>query len=148
MGRFARLVLVIAGALCFAAAAAAEGAAVKVYKTPTCGCCTKWVEHLEANGFRVQSVVLPDLSHLKQSNGISPRLASCHTAFVDGYVIEGHVPAQDIERLLEERPQVAGLTVPRMPIGSPGMEGPNPVRYDVLTFDVSGKTAVFATHGP
>lgn len=148
MGRFVTLLLATAGALCIAGAAAAEGAAVKVYKTPTCGCCTKWVEHLEANGFRVDTLELPDLRLVKQSNGISPQLASCHTAFVGGYVIEGHVPAQDIERLLEERPQVAGLTVPRMPIGSPGMEGPNPVRYDVLTFDGSGKTAVFATHGP
>ena len=138
--------LIAAAALFFAGITAADDAEVTVYKTPTCGCCNKWIEHLEANGFHVKARELPDLQQLKQGNGIPLQLASCHTAFVDGYVIEGHVPAKDIQRLLEERPAVAGLTVPRMPIGSPGMEGPNPVRYDVLTFDGNGKTAVFSTH--
>ena len=141
--------LLAAGAVfVLAGPAAAEKSDVKVYKTPTCGCCTKWIEHLEANGFRVEAKELPDLRGLKQTNGIPPRLGSCHTAIVEGYVIEGHVPAQDIARLLEERPAVAGLAVPGMPIGSPGMEGPNPERYEVLSFDSGGRTTVFATHGP
>ena len=135
--------------VCLAAAPLpASGAELMVYKSPTCGCCSKWIEHLEANGFQVESEDLLDLRALKQTNGIPPRLGSCHTAIVEGYVIEGHVPAQDISRLLEERPAVAGLAVPGMPIGSPGMEGPNPERYEVLSFDGGGKTSVFATHGP
>ncbi|MCH2169624.1 DUF411 domain-containing protein [Myxococcota bacterium] len=121
---------------------------VQVYKTPTCGCCSKWIEHLEANGFSVESHDLPSLAALKRSNGVPRSLSSCHTAFVDGYVIEGHVSAQDIERLLEQRPTVAGLVVPGMPIGSPGMEGRNPQRYDVLTFTADGETSVFSTHQP
>jgi len=145
---FTTLIPAACAALLLAGPAAAENAEVKVYKTPTCGCCTKWIEHLEANGFSVEAQELPDLSFLKRSNGIPAQVASCHTAFVGGYVIEGHVPAPDITRLLKERPAVAGLAVPGMPIGSPGMEGPKPQRYDVLTFDGDGKTAVFATHGP
>ena len=126
----------------------AGGSEIKVYKTPTCGCCTKWIDHLEASGFSVEAQELPDLTTLKRSNGIPQSLSSCHTAFVRGYVIEGHVPARDSERLLKQRPDVVGLTVPGMPVGSPGMEGPNPQRYEVLTFDSGGETTVFATHGP
>ncbi len=118
---------------------------VKVYKTPTCGCCTGWVEHLRAEGFTVEAVDLPDLAQVKRDLGVDTPLMSCHTAVVDGYVVEGHVPASTIRRLLAERPEVTGIAVPGMPIGSPGMEGPNPETYDVLTFRRGGGTAVFET---
>ncbi|NRB28759.1 MAG: DUF411 domain-containing protein, partial [Roseibacillus sp.] len=134
MRAIATLIPAVCAALFLGDPTWADSSEVKVYKTPTCGCCSRWVEHLEANGFSVETQELPDLTTLKLSNGIPRPLSSCHTAFVRGYVIEGHVPAQDIERLLKQRPAVAGLTVPGMPIGSPGMEGPNPKRYEVLTF--------------
>jgi hypothetical protein len=130
--------------------AVAETPRIEVYKTPTCGCCTLWIDHLREAGFAVEARELPDLTALKAANGVPPRLASCHTALVDGYVIEGHVPARDVERLLKERPSVAGLAVPGMPIGSPGMEHPDPRRheaYDVLAFGPEG-VEVFATHRP
>ena len=128
--------------------AASELPGVHVYKTPTCGCCGKWVEHLRAHGFDVRTTDLPSLTEVKQSNGVPRQLSSCHTAIVDSYVIEGHVPASDIIRLLQEKPAVTGLAVPRMPRGSPGMEGPNPVRYRVLAFDSDANVTTFATHGP
>jgi hypothetical protein len=121
---------------------------IAVYRTPTCGCCSDWVKHLEANGFTVEDHVVADLREMKSEHGVTPELASCHTAFVDGYVIEGHVPAADIARLLETRPPVAGLAVPGMPIGSPGMEGPNPETYRVLAFDGQGTVETFTTHVP
>ena len=123
-------------------------AEVTVYKTPTCGCCVKWIDHLEANGFEVVSHDLPDLRDTKRANDVPAPLAACHTALVDGYVIEGHVPAADVARLLRERPPVRGLAVPGMPIGSPGMEGPNPEPYAVVSFDASGRTETFSTHAP
>ena len=118
---------------------------VKVWKSPTCGCCSLWVEHMRKEGFTVEVEDLPDLTQVKHEHGVAPELQSCHTALVDGYVIEGHVPAEDIKRLLEERPQVVGLAVPGMPTGAPGMEyGDVKNPYDVLTFDRAGKTAVWA----
>jgi hypothetical protein len=136
----------IAG-IAVASAAAADPVQVQVYKSPTCGCCNKWIEHLESNGFSVHATDVPDLAPIKAENGVPRRLASCHTAFVDGYLVEGHVPAADVRRLLRERPKVSGLAVPGMPIGSPGMEGPNPERYQVLSFGPEG-VSVFSTHGP
>ncbi len=119
-----------------------------VYKTPTCGCCTGWVEHLEANDFEVDTRDLRSLTAIKMEVGVPPAMASCHTALLQGYVIEGHVPAEAIERLLEERPQIAGLAVPGMPIGSPGMEGPNPEPYTVYAFDREGRTTEFMQIDP
>ncbi len=136
----------IAG-IAFASAATADPARVQVYKSPTCGCCNKWIEHLESNGFSVNATDVPDLAPIKAENRVPRRLASCHTAIVDGYLVEGHVPAIDVHRLLRERPKVSGLAVPGMPIGSPGMEGPNPERYQVLSFGPEG-VSVFSTHGP
>lgn len=121
---------------------------VHVYKSPTCGCCGKWVQHLRANGFTVRTTDVPNVDPIKRSNGVPGKLASCHTALVAGYVVEGHVPAEDLKRLLAERPKVAGLAVPGMPIGSPGMEGPNPERYRVMSFGGVDGTEVYATHGP
>ena len=119
---------------------------VTVYKSPTCGCCTKWIAHLEANGFKVNAHDVADLTQVKREHGVRRELTSCHTALVDGYVIEGHVPADDIQRLLQERPDVVGLAVPGMVMGSPGMEGPTSEPYNVLTFDREGNTTVFAKH--
>ena len=133
-GRFERLggVAVLAGVLLAAQPALSERPNMKVYKSASCGCCVKWVDHLRENGFSVEVEVAADLGQLKRENGIPHRLGSCHTGFVGGYVVEGHVPASDVMRLLETRPSIVGLAVPGMPIGSPGMEGPNPVPYRVL----------------
>jgi hypothetical protein len=136
----------LAGAL-VAAVASAGPAEVHVYKTSDCDCCNKWIEHLRADGFEVRATNLPDLTRIKLENGVPMRLAACHTALVGGYVVEGHVPAADVRRLLRERPDIAGLAVPGMPIGSPGMEGPRPEPYEVLAFGSRG-VSVFAEHGP
>jgi hypothetical protein len=125
-------------------ASIAKPIAIKVYKTPTCGCCKAWVQHLRDNGFKVETVDMPDLSMVKQKYGVKPALQACHTAVVNGYVVEGHVPADLIMKLVKERPAVAGLAVPGMPAGSPGMEGASKAPYDVLTFDRAGRTRVYA----
>ncbi|MDP9176588.1 MAG: DUF411 domain-containing protein [Gemmatimonadota bacterium] len=125
-------------------ASSAKPIAIKVYKTPQCGCCKAWVEHLARNGFQVESVDMPDLALVKQKYGVKPEHEACHTAVVGEYVVEGHVPADVIKRLLEERPAVAGIAVPGMPAGSPGMEGAMKERYDVLTFDRAGRSRVYA----
>ncbi len=121
---------------------------ITVYKSPTCGCCTEWEKHLETAGFQVNSSSQDSMMPIKQQFGVPPGLASCHTAVIDGYVIEGHVPADDIKRLLQERPRIAGLTAPGMPQHSPGMQPPGekPRGYDVLAFDSSGATRVFAQY--
>lgn len=133
-------------ALLSTSALAKDDPKIMVYKSPTCGCCTKWVSHLQENGFEVETTDLNDLRMIKSMSGIKPEQASCHTAKVDGYVIEGHVPADDIKRLLAERPDARGLTVPGMPLGSPGMETPQPDHYQVLLLGNDGNTAVFAAH--
>ena len=120
---------------------------LEVYKDPQCGCCGQWVEHMKANGFTA-AVQEGDVAPIKAKYKITAAIASCHTTLIGGYVIEGHVPAAEIQRLLKEKPKVAGLAVPGMPIGSPGMEGPNARPYDVLTFDKTGKTAVYSTQRP
>ena len=130
-------------ALCVGFIAPVFATEITVYKSATCGCCKEWVKHLQANGFSVKAQDVSDLMSYKSANGVPTKLASCHTATVDGYVIEGHVPANDIKRLLKERPAVSGLVVPGMPIGSPGMEQvAHKDRYEVLTFDKQGKTGV------
>ncbi|HEY8507755.1 MAG TPA: DUF411 domain-containing protein [Steroidobacteraceae bacterium] len=122
---------------------------VDVYKTPTCGCCSKWVDHLREEGFEVRTTDMRDLTDIKARHGVPEQLASCHTALVAGYVLEGHVPGEDVQRLLEERPAIAGVAVPGMPIGSPGMEipGSHAQPYEVIAFRNDGSTQVFATHG-
>jgi len=121
---------------------------VVMYKSPTCGCCTKWADHLSANGFKVEVRTADNINAVKDRYGVPPRLRSCHTAIVDGYVVEGHVPAREVKRLLEERPDVAGIAVPGMPIGSPGMEvpGAEPQPFNVVAFDKSGNTRVVAQY--
>ncbi len=113
---------------------AAGAPVIEVYKSPACGCCRLWVEHLEAEGFATDVRDMDDLAQVKMIAGVPDHLAACHTALVDGLVIEGHVPASAIRRLLEERHDVRGLAVPGMPAGSPGMPDPNPERYDVIAF--------------
>lgn len=120
---------------------------VKVFKSPTCGCCGDWISHLEANDFGVDATNVDNLQPIKEKAGIPPGKGSCHTAFIDNYVIEGHVPAADIKRLLEEKPDALGLTVPGMPIGSPGMEmGDRKDPYKVLLIRRDGSTEVFSEH--
>lgn len=127
------------------AAAPAEGTRMVVYKTPTCGCCREWVDHVQAAGFDVEVHDMPNVQPVKQEHGLPGHLASCHTAIVDGYVVEGHVPADVIRRMLRERPQVAGIAVPGMPAGSPGMEVPGGRKdpYDVIAFSRDGKVSVY-----
>jgi hypothetical protein len=145
-----RTVLAFCLALILTSPAFAAAQSIEVWKSPTCGCCGKWVEHLEANGFAVtaKNTSYAMLDRIKRQAGISDKLASCHTAKIDGYVVEGHVPADDIKRLVEERPDAIGLTVPNMPIGSPGMEQPDGTTepYDVLLVNKDGSTEVFARH--
>ena len=105
-----------------------------------------WVTHLEENGFMVKATDVPNINSIKQEVWVPGRVGSCHTAIIDGYVIEGHVPAEDILRLLADRPPVKGIAVPGMPMGSPGMEGPNPQPYDVIAFDENGELTHFASH--
>ncbi|MCL1477738.1 MULTISPECIES: DUF411 domain-containing protein [unclassified Marinobacter] len=120
---------------------------IHVYKSPTCGCCTDWVKHLEDNGFEVEISEVDNVTPVKIEAGLTPALASCHTAFINDYVIEGHVPADDIKRLLTQAPQARGLSVPGMPAGSPGMEmGDRKDTYQVLLFNANGQTQVFAEH--
>jgi hypothetical protein len=128
--------------------AEADPQAIQVYKSPVCGCCQKWVDHLRSRGYNVTVSDMLDVSRVKRDLGVPSGASSCHTALVGGYFIEGHVPEEDISRLLAERPNIAGLAVPGMPIGSPGMEGPNPHAYSVLAVHKDGKVTVFAEHRP
>jgi hypothetical protein len=131
-----------------AEAALQEAGVIQVWKAPTCGCCSQWIEHLEEAGYQVEFHDEMDMTAVKAQYGIPGELQSCHTALIDGYIVEGHVPAEDIERLLTERPQITGLAVPGMPIGSPGMEmGDRVDPYDVMTFDGNGTTTVFSSYG-
>jgi hypothetical protein len=118
---------------------------VEVFKSPTCGCCSKWVDHLRANDFAVRATDTDQVDAIKSKHGVPMALRSCHTALVGGYVLEGHVPAADVARLLKERPQIVGLAVGGMPVGSPGMEVPGRPAdpYDVVAFDQAGRTTVF-----
>lgn len=118
---------------------------VTVYKSPTCGCCSKWVDHLTANGFKVTAHDTSDMMAVRKKLGVPDAMTSCHTAVVNGYLIEGHVPAADIQRLLRDKPKVAGLAVPGMVTGSPGMEGNRSEPYNVIAFG-DGKTSVFSRH--
>lgn len=119
--------------------------AITVYKSPTCGCCAKWVEHMKKAGFAVTVNDVPNVGEVKMANGVPAPLASCHTALAGGYVIEGHVPADVVQKLLKEKPAVAGIAVPGMPMGSPGMEGASADHYDIVAFEKSGKQRVFAS---
>ena len=124
---------------------------ITVFKSPTCGCCSNWVDHLrkhaEGTAFTVIARDTSDMTGVKTTAGVPEKVHSCHTAFVGGYVVEGHVPAEDILRMLKEKPKVAGIAAPGMPVGSPGMEvGSRQDAYDVVAFKRDGSTSVFAKH--
>ena len=122
---------------------------IEVWKSPTCGCCNDWIKHLQANGFQVKAIDKGN-SAIRKELGMPMKYGSCHTAKVDGYVIEGHVPAKEIRRLLKERPAALGLSVPEMPIGTPGMDGPeyggqvDP--YNVLLVRRDGSASVYQAY--
>ncbi len=118
-----------------------------VYKSPTCGCCGKWITHMEENGFKIKAVDLLEMNIVKEKYGINRKLASCHTAVIDGYFVEGHVPAVDVQRLLSEKPDVLGISVPGMPVGSPGMEmGERVDHYSVIAIGKDGVAEVFSQY--
>ncbi|WP_339913094.1 DUF411 domain-containing protein [uncultured Brevundimonas sp.] len=152
---FSRRALLIAGVS--VAATAATGACAQtarpssdlsVYKSPTCGCCGAWVAHMTGAGFQARTIEVADPGAVRRDRGVPDSLAACHTAVIEGYVLEGHVPAEDVRRLLAERPDALGLAVPAMPLGSPGMEVPDGRReaYETLLILKGGGTRVFARH--
>ena len=146
MFHFSRLMLITVALMVPSIAAAS---AVTVYKTAACGCCVAWVEHMRDSGFEVTAHDLDraDLVERTRALSIDPGLSACHTAIVDGYVVEGHVPAADVRRLIDERPPIAGIAVPGMPQGSPGMDfGPRREAYNVIAFDDAGGFRVVARH--
>ncbi|RJG27914.1 DUF411 domain-containing protein [Massilia cavernae] len=133
----------LAGLLGIPLAASAAFPVIAVYKTAECGCCSEWVNHLKASGFTVTALNVANPSDYRAKGGIPDALGSCHTGMVNGHAIEGHVPASDIKRLLAEKPKAAGLAVPAMPMGSPGMEGHRKDPYDVLLVRSNGSTTVY-----
>jgi hypothetical protein len=142
-----RRFLAASAAVLLAGPAFAARDAIEVFKSSTCGCCTKWIGHLRANGFEVRAHDVDDIAVSRARLGVPAALGSCHTGSIGGYLIEGHVPARDIQRLLRERPGAAGLAVPGMPHGAPGMEGDGMEPYDVLLFQTSGRYTVFQRYG-
>lgn len=149
-GSTRRALMLAVGSLALTAGCArAEARELTVYKTPWCGCCRGWVTHMSRAGFKPKVIELEDLAPVRERHGVPFSLSSCHTAVADGYVVEGHVPPADVVRLLRERPKALGLTVPGMPVGSPGMEQPDGAkeRFEtLLLLDRSGRTRVFASH--
>lgn len=151
MRPFFFVVLVLTAPVCLAdedppAEAAAEMHVI-MYKSPTCGCCEKWADHLRAHGFTVDSRPTDLMESIKDERGVPTNLRSCHTAHVGDYLVEGHVPAADIMRLLKDRPEnVRLLTVPAMPLGSPGMEHPRPQDFMTIAVESDGKAAIYAEH--
>ena len=137
--RRSALALVAAFLVLQRSSAEAEAPAILVHKDPNCSCCAGWVRHLKDAGFAVRVEETTDLQPVRRRLGVPADLAACHTAEVDGYVLEGHVPAAAVRRLLEQRPTAIGLAVPGMPAGSPGMDGGTPQRYDVVLFGANGR---------
>ena len=125
----------------------ADTATLVVYKEATCPCCNKWVEYMRTNGFQVVTYNVTDLNAVKEKHDIASNLQSCHTTEVGGYFVEGHVPVDLVRKLLAERPRIAGITVPGMPVGSPGMEVGPPEPYDILRVDSAGRTAIYGSKG-
>lgn len=134
-------------AAALAVGSAANAAALTVYKSASCGCCAKWVEHVEKHGFTVKVVNVDDVMAVKANAGIPDKLASCHTSMVGGYVVEGHVPAADIKKLLAQKPKAKGIAVAGMPMGAPGMEhGDHREPFETVLIKTDGSTASFARH--
>lgn len=133
----------LVGALTVHLSANAAAPVIEVYKSESCGCCSEWVKHLESNGFKVNAQNVANPSDYREKFGIPQELGSCHTGMVQGYALEGHVPASEIKKLLAEKPKAQGLAVPAMPLGSPGMEGPRKDPYDVMLVQGNGKHSVY-----
>lgn len=123
-----------------------EQVVIEVYRSPTCGCCGRWITHLENHRFKVKDFIRHDMQIKKDQAGVPENMRSCHTAFVNGYVVEGHVPAADIRKLLMLKPQIIGIAVPKMPSGTPGMEMGRKEAYQVIAFDKDNNTQVFTNH--
>ncbi len=146
------LALLLAGPIDFGQASSAQRPAppkpgaetVTVYRSRTCGCCGKWVQHMKDNGFDVVEHIVEQIENAPNRNRVPQKLQSCHIATVRGYLVEGHVPADVVKDMLKKRPEIEGIAVPGMPAGSPGMESPYPQPYDVVAFTKQGKTFVFA----
>jgi len=139
-------VALAASILSFTAAAAEALPVAEVFKSPYCGCCTGWVDHMKKNGFEVKVQSVNDVPAARKKLGMPEQYGSCHTTKIGNYVIEGHVPAEDVKRLLAQKPKAIGLAVPSMPPGSPGMESDKPVPYETLLVRADGSTRVFARH--
>ena len=137
--RRSALFAAVASLLQTSTASAGEKEVITVHKDPTCGCCSGWVEHLQKAGFKTKVRDTRNLDAVKRRLGVPDDLAACHTAQIADYIIEGHVPAAALRRLLAEKPKAAGLAVPGMPVGSPGMEGGKPEKYDVVLFGQNGR---------
>lgn len=137
VNNFLAIIVLISPAFAWAEGGQAEERLdIVVHRSPSCSCCGKWLEHLEKNNFSVKDIISDDVQAVKDKYGVTPEMASCHTAIVNGYVVEGHVPASDIRTLLKNKPNVVGITVPGMPKGTPGMEmGGKKDAYQVLSFD-------------
>jgi hypothetical protein len=133
----------LTGALAVHLSATAAAPIIEVYKSESCGCCSEWVKHLESNGFRVKAQNVANPADYREKFAIPQELGSCHTGMVQGYALEGHVPAAEIKRLLAEKPKAKGLAVPSMPMGSPGMEGHRKDPYDVMLVQGNGKYSVY-----
>lgn len=148
--RLVAVALALVAGLAFSVSSVAQQAklVMTVYKSPTCGCCSKWIQHMRDEGFDVKSTDVPDVNPIKKENGVPSDAWSCHTAQVSGYVLEGHVPVSAVRKLLKEKPKVVGLAVPGMPVGSLGMEVPSGQvePYNVVSFDKAGKMTVFEKH--
>lgn len=143
MKRRTLLQAILASVLGVHLAASAAAPVIEVYKNPDCRCCSGWVAHLQDNGFTVNTHHVEDTSDYRKKFGMPEALGSCHSAKVEGYALEGHVPADEIKRLLAEKPKAVGLSVPAMPIGSPGMEGPRKDPFDVLLVQQNGKHSIY-----
>lgn len=144
--KFFKVMWIGAAFVMMAAFQSADATEVKVYKSPWCGCCTAWSEHMRESGFTVTEVKREDMDTIKRELGVPERLESCHTAMIEGYIVEGHVPADDVKRLLAEKPKAKGLSAPGMPMGSPGMDqGDQKDRYNVVIFGDEGMK-IFARH--
>jgi len=142
-----RLLSLVAPFALLACSQAASAAVVEVVKSPTCGCCSDWIEHLRRSGMQVRVTEVPDTSPIAKKLGVPEELRSCHTAKVGGYVVEGHVPASDIKMLLAKKPAATGIAVPGMPMGSPGMDQAGAKEaFATILFDAKGKRQVFARH--
>ena len=142
-----KLLNVAASFALLACSQAASAAVIEVVKSPTCGCCTKWVEHLQRSGLQVRVIEVADPSAVAKTLGVPDDLRSCHTARAGGYVIEGHVPAADIKMLLAKKPAARGIAVPGMPMGSPGMEQAGAKEpFATILFDARGRRRLFARH--